>query len=161
MKTQKMPDSLNNDLVVVAIAIGVLSVLRVRQGGGVCGSQLSAYADTSWSQVSTKTSPDEAAGGACAAETLMPVLLNCHAAVQQRWSSGLRQLADTQPRLAEIRSECDSHRQSHLRARMAYFSCIPHVSVRQKRHHLAGDVAGGSQTPRASLRARSSDGKWN
>ena len=35
MKTQKMPDSLNNVLVVVAIAIGVLSVLRVRQGGGV------------------------------------------------------------------------------------------------------------------------------
>jgi hypothetical protein len=35
MKTQKMPDSVNNVLVVVAIAIGVLSVLQVRRGGGV------------------------------------------------------------------------------------------------------------------------------
>jgi hypothetical protein len=35
VKTQKIPDPVNNVLVVVAIAIGVLSVLRVRQGGGV------------------------------------------------------------------------------------------------------------------------------
>ena len=34
MKTQKMPDSVNNVLVVVAIAIGVLSVLQVRRGWG-------------------------------------------------------------------------------------------------------------------------------
>ena len=35
MKTQKIPDSLNNVLIVVAVAIGVLSLLRIRQGGGV------------------------------------------------------------------------------------------------------------------------------
>jgi hypothetical protein len=34
MKTHKIPDSLNNILVVIAVAIGVLSVLRVREGGG-------------------------------------------------------------------------------------------------------------------------------
>ncbi len=48
MKTKKIPDSVNNILVVVAIAIGVLSVLRVRQGGGVTWFKLSAYADASW-----------------------------------------------------------------------------------------------------------------
>jgi hypothetical protein len=35
MKTHKIPDSLNNILVVIAVSIGLLSVLQVRRGGGV------------------------------------------------------------------------------------------------------------------------------
>jgi hypothetical protein len=54
----------------------------------------------------------------------MPVLLKCHAAVQQRWSSGLRQLADTQPRL----QRCQGFESLPLRQRAHICGCDASMS---------------------------------